>query len=371
LSVCSLLLLFVLARLVYYWLYKTPLEDSVGKDFFSFYSASQMLHAGKAAEIFIPESFKAMLHGYGYDHMWQWLYPPSFLPVIGWLQALPYYPAQVVFVGLQLALYAAACWKYLARDRVEMLVFLGIPCVAMGLVFGQVVVLIGALYILGFRFLEKNPELAGMCWGLAAVKPSLLVFIPVMLLASRNYRALVWMVVTMALMGVFSIWIYGVDIWVNYLTINIPSLKYYLSELRPHHYDMPTVYAMLLMLGVRASYMQVVEVLLLLVGAVWVWCLSRGGREIMLWQAAVVSLLTMLVTPYASYDDFVIAVPFFVAWFIRRFDDMGVGGLAVLLAVYWLDRITLLLNHALVPVMPLLLLGAVGFVYRAERRVMK
>lgn len=353
-----------------YWLnfahisVQTPLEHSFGRDFYPFYIVSNAIASGAAENVFIPEEFEKLIIGF-YDPTWHWLYPPVFLLIISWLALFSYYTALFLSITGQIILFAAACRNYLANNRLQLLAYLGLPCLFTALNWGQFSVIIAALYILGFRYVERKPVLSGFFWGVAAVKPTMIFLIPVMLLAQKKYKALISMCVSFLLMIILSVLAYGIEPWVNYLTVNVKAINYYLSELRIVHFNMPTIYSALLMLGVSSEILKFLQPLIIIVGAIVVFLVSRKQQTIQLWQIIIISILTILSTPYAYNLDFLMVGAFFLAWFIKSYDHADIAAVLALFVACSLESLTMFFNVDLrLPIMPLVLAGLALYIYK-------
>lgn len=356
----------MLYQLGVYAINDIPIEKMQGIDFFVFYKISEFISQGLAAQVTIPDELHKLLQSQGYEGTWHWLYPPTFMFVIGWMYIFPFFVSLSLFIVAQLALFFFACRNYLARDKWELLALMGIPCLSITLGWGQISILIASFIILGFRNLEKNPWLAGVFFGIAAVKPTMLLFLPIMLLVQRKYTTILSTALTVAILFGLSVLVYGTQVWINYFTISIPSLGFYLSELREVHYKMPTIFASLLMMGFDNQVLKIVECIVLLAGVAAVFLFCRKGKS-ELWQITVLGLITMLTLPYAYSYDFLIVIPFFMAWFFRSFEYLNLRLLLIFLCGYLLDVITLAVNHTL-PAMPLILIGLIVFIYHTNRQ---
>lgn len=168
-----------------------PSGKFLGTDFISFWSASHLLWEGRPEAAYdlavlktVPESF---FHVKG--PVYAWMYPPMAFLVIAPLAALPYLPALGAWMGLTFIGYLTAIWRYLP-DRRALLAMLTFPPVFINLGHGQNAFLSTALLGWGLFLLPSRPWLAGALLGLLIYKPHLGLLLPVALLASGNWRAL-------------------------------------------------------------------------------------------------------------------------------------------------------------------------------------
>lgn len=137
----------------------------------------------------------ARLYDFGYitghqtwrfaDHVRPFVYPPSALLLFRPLAALPFWPAYIALTAVSGAFFLWAARKLGADWR---LLVAATPVLLVALA-GQLTFLIGAL-IMTALLLRGRPMLSGVLFGLAgAIKPQLLVLLPMALIVERNWRA--------------------------------------------------------------------------------------------------------------------------------------------------------------------------------------
>ena len=81
-------------------------QHSAYKDFYVFYTASNLLKNSHLPDIFNPELFRHQLELFkGNSNVSYWLYPPNFLPYIAWLSYLSYYQAFISWSFAQIFLF--------------------------------------------------------------------------------------------------------------------------------------------------------------------------------------------------------------------------------------------------------------------------
>jgi hypothetical protein len=142
------------------------------------------------------------------------VYPPSALLVFAPFAVAPIalsYAAWVLATG---AVYVAAARKIGAQWWLLLLT----PPVFFAASVGQTSLLLGGMILLGLHFLEKRPELAGIILGAAtAIKPQIMLLLPVALLLSRNWRALFFWAGSGAVMILASMVLFGAAVWLDWL----------------------------------------------------------------------------------------------------------------------------------------------------------
>jgi len=99
---------------------------------------------------------------------------------------------------------------------------LAVPAVLMGVVGGQTCLIMGALLFAGATF-RNRPALAGALLGVAAcIKPQVVVLLPLVLLAGREWRMIAGAVGAGLLLCVAATLAYGPGVWLDWLG-SLPS----------------------------------------------------------------------------------------------------------------------------------------------------
>jgi hypothetical protein len=94
------------------------------------------------------------------------------------------------------------------------------PGVVWAALSGQCAFVVGGLAMLAIVGLDRRPIAAGVAFGLALMlKPTLLLMVPVALLAGGHWRALFATALTCAAVMAVSILLYGVGPWIDWLTV--------------------------------------------------------------------------------------------------------------------------------------------------------
>lgn len=176
------------------WLSVAPLRAGVpGGDFISFYAASALALAGHAGDAWRPDlhaaAQEAVLGPQGYL---AFLYPPPYLLVCWLLAFLPFGAALVAWTVATLGAALGALALFLRRLAVPSalaLILLALPGTWIDVLAGQNGALTLAILVLGFALLDRRPIWAGLVLGLMVIKPQLAIMLPVVLLASQRWSA--------------------------------------------------------------------------------------------------------------------------------------------------------------------------------------
>ena len=168
----------------------------------------------------------------------------------------------------------------------------------MNLRWGQNGFLSTALLGFGIFFLEGNPVLAGLMFGLLVYKPQMAVFPLIILLLSKKWRVLKWTVVFAALSVVVSGVLFGFDLWVRFFQSFFSSTAGLLCDngmsLAPIQ---PSFYSALRLAGLNDNVSYLLQAMLGILAAFAVWRVWKKTDRMALRGSALV-LGIFLFNPY-------------------------------------------------------------------------
>lgn len=130
-------------------------------------------------------------------------YPPSALLILKPFGQLPIWTA----LALWTALSAAAMFLVARQAAIALLM----PACVLSLVHGQTGILVGAL---GWAGVGRFPLLLGLA---AAIKPHLLIALPIAYASTRDRNALAWTIAGGLLLVLASVAVWGVDPWLRWV----------------------------------------------------------------------------------------------------------------------------------------------------------
>jgi alpha-1,2-mannosyltransferase len=308
------------------WQTTSPGFPNIAGDFVSFWTAGHLALEGRAADAYreVPHyAAQLALHGDPRRAYVAFFYPPFFLlPCVG-LALLSYFPALCVWLGTTCACYAAALRgllpKTLRQGAHVWVLFLGYPAVMVNAGFGQNGYLSAALFGGAAVWLDRRPELAGLCLGALAYKPQLGIVVPLALAAAGRWRCFAAACATVLVLAALATLAFGPDIWPPFFAdvavakhkwMEAPDISYLrfwitvYGALRLHGASLPLAYAAQAAVTLAAVSMLVSVLLKRPQGA-------RSGRA----EVAALAACVPFCSPFMlEYDLVILAVP--MAWLL-------------------------------------------------------
>jgi hypothetical protein len=195
----------------------------LGNDFLSFWTAGGMLQVQE--NVYDPAAHQTAQQAYFVQEgaYTAFFYPPPFLLLCYPLGFLPYFPALAIWLLATGAAYFATLRLWLRRagiQRSALLILAAFPPVLITVTHGQTSFLVAALLGMGVLLTRDRPLLAGVCFGLATIKPHLGILVPLVLLLTGEWRVIAAAVVTAVLLGLASTAAFGPAIWPDWMAIS-------------------------------------------------------------------------------------------------------------------------------------------------------
>jgi len=291
----------------------------LGTDFANVYAAGTLARAGSPQDAFAPQShYAAQKAVFGRDDVpfYGWHYPPMFLLVAAALAALPYGWALAVWLAVTLALYLRTLTPLVSGyGGVGWLLALAFPAVFINMGHGHNGFLTTALLGGGLLALRKHPVAAGFLFGLLSFKPQFGVLIPLVLIATSNWRAFFAASATALVFAGISWAAFGTESWAAFFDYAGFTRQYVLESGATGWQKFQTLFAALRNWGAPVWLAYVGQATLGLAVAAVVVRIWRGavGFE---FKAAALVAGTLLATPYVmDYDLVMLALP--IAWVAR------------------------------------------------------
>jgi len=278
----------------------------LGTDFSNVWTAGSMAREGAAASAWDWPSHLAVqqqVHGRSDIPFYGWHYPPPFLLLAAALAFLPYKISLIAWQATTLATAASILWRILPSRR-ALLLGLTAPVVFVCLGHGHNGFLTASLLGGGLLLLERRPILAGLLLGCLVYKPQFALFIPPLLLACRNWRAIAGAAASTGCLIALTFAFWGWPVWQAFLD-SLPLTRTVIIEQGATGWEkIQSPFAMIRMWhgSVAAAYavqagFAFASVLLTL--------LASRGRDPSARNAAATAT-AMLSTPYVLDYDFVV-----------------------------------------------------------------
>ncbi|MFC3070817.1 glycosyltransferase family 87 protein [Phenylobacterium soli] len=236
-------------------------------------------------------------------------YPPSALLLLTPFALAPWNLSYIVWT---LATGAFFVWAGVKAGAPKW--FPLIPWVAFAAFCGQATFLLGGLVMAGLA-LTSSPIIAGVLFGCAAaMKPQLLMLLPLALIAERRWTTIVATGVTGLVLCAVSAAVFGLQPWFEWLGA-LSRFEYLVSHARLLVANAITPYAALTYWRQEGSW-----ALLLAPGAaLWVWLTFRRGADL---SDKIIALFggAFLISPYAMNYELALFAPATAAYLARTRD---------------------------------------------------
>jgi len=289
----------------------------LGTDFLSFWAASDIAQSGRPADVYDP-----MVHGQREQELFPddgkqgyaaFFYPPTYLLLCLPLALLPYFWSLAAWIGVTFLAYWRSVRALLPGPGMALPIF-AYPAVLLVAGNGQNALLTTALFAAAAHWLDAQPLLAGLCLGALCIKPHLCILVPVTLLASRHWRAVLGAAIGVAGLVLASLLLLGADTWRGFLHI-APLARQTLEQGLVEPGKMPSVFAAFRVLTAPLPVAYAAQIAAgVAAAAVLIWL--RHARDAAGQVAALVAA-TLLATPFLlDYDLTLAAVP--LAWVFAR-----------------------------------------------------
>lgn len=289
----------------------------IGTDFLSFWTSGKMLVAGAlpydaAAHVAEQRRFFAQ------DGYVAFFYPPPFLLACFPLGLLPYFPALTAWLAVTGAAFLAAVrvWqRAFLPARPLWLLAAAFPPFWVTITHGQTSFLAAALVGAGALLVGRRPWLAGCLIGLAIFKPQYGLLIPVVLLASGQWRTILGAAASVLALALASTVAFGPQAWLDWYGVTAQASNT-ITNNAVGYGKMVSVTAAAMLLGAPAA---VASALQLLVSLAVAGALAVAGwrRDYSPALAAAMLAGTPLVTPFVlDYDLTLMAFP--LLWLASR-----------------------------------------------------
>ncbi|HEY2523616.1 MAG TPA: glycosyltransferase family 87 protein [Candidatus Binataceae bacterium] len=283
-----------------------------------------------------------------------WVYPPTMFLLVAPLVRLPYAVAFFAWISATLCFFVAALYAIVPCSLSVVLALLPLPAVK-NVFDGQTAFLISGLLGLSMVLSERRPYLSGVCLGILTYKPQYVVFFPVALVITGQWRVIAGAIAGASLFAGAAALVFGSDVWLEFFRFMLSRP----ATVMPHNLVAlnQTVFGLMREAGSGTTGAWIVHLtVLVLVIAVACQIWLRPVPHAL--KAAAFSIGALMMTPYMlGYDLTALAVP--AAFLVKDALDRGFapGERFVLTGCFFASF--LFFNFVVGPVILLVLLGLV------------
>jgi alpha-1,2-mannosyltransferase len=211
-----------------------------GGDFIGFWNAAHRVRHGDIAAIYDPDKWHNILSNTTGSTSLSWfVYPPFTLfglwplgdatygeAVLAWsLVPLAFYFALIVLLakrsGLGVDANPADENRWSRGQACAVLIAFSLPFLSANLFSGQTGTIVAVFFLGAAYFWPTRPVLAGICFGLLAIKPQMGLLVPFALLASGQWRIIAAAATTVLSLIVLSVIWLGPAIWTDYFRMSL------------------------------------------------------------------------------------------------------------------------------------------------------
>ncbi|HZF44543.1 MAG TPA: glycosyltransferase family 87 protein [Sphingomonadaceae bacterium] len=203
----------------------------VGRDFLNFWMYGRAALGADPARFYDLLTYWSAVEsvvGAGYPRQ-QWSYPPSAMLLAAPFGALPYFVALSIWTGIGLVLFVAALRLWIGHTRHVFILVLA-PAAVFGLMSGQFAFVATAAILTVLRWRQSRPVFAGIILGTLTIKPQLVIFFPVLLLATGNWRMIAAAFATAAVLAGATALVWGIEVWVAYVRTGLGNQSLVLTD---------------------------------------------------------------------------------------------------------------------------------------------
>ena len=289
----------------------------IGRDFVNVWAAGKLVWAHNFQLIYDIDGYRDFLDKLmNIRDIYAYSYPPATLFLAALFGALPYSAALAVWTLAGSGLFYLAARRYFVDADLPPILALANPAGFVSIWAGHYGLLVGALGLAGWRWLDDRPRLAGLMFGLMTIKPHLGLLVALVLVLQRRWLAILFAALTFMAMFIVSGIVFGFNLWITYLghTLSFHA-ELLMRGVASFHSMMPTVTAAMMRLHAPVVLVNVMQVTSAVFAAsVIVMACRRNLATIDTGLMAATAIF--LVLPYAfNYDMTVVSagVVFFAA----------------------------------------------------------
>jgi hypothetical protein len=266
-------------------------------------------------------------------------YPPTLLLFTYPLGSMQYSIAFGAWIVATLLLYLAAVYAIILRPAAVIRSLTPVP-VLFNFLLGHTGFLTAGLIGLALAFVERQPWLSGIFLGLLTYKPQFGILFPFVLLASRNWRALLSATATSVMFAATAAIAFGYQVWPSFIGALVERASS-LNQDQGLNVPLASVFGFLRSAGVSTHISWIVQLAITAIVAVTVCALWARPISHSL-KAAALCVGSLIASPHAiSYDFCILSIA--VAFLVK--DGMSRGflpGERVVMLICWAGLILMM-----------------------------
>jgi arabinofuranan 3-O-arabinosyltransferase len=200
------------------------LTDKAGNfiftDFLSFWLGGQFALQRNAAGAYNYSTFSAaqalVIKSAPPVAYYRMVYPPTVLLLFAPIARIPYVPAFFAWIAATLCLYAVALYAILPSLLTIVLALAPLP-IAKSVYGGDTTFLMAGLLGLSLAFISRRPYLSGVCLGILTYKPQFVLFFPLALVITGQWRVITGAAASASLFAGAAALAFGSNAWLLFL----------------------------------------------------------------------------------------------------------------------------------------------------------
>ena len=289
----------------------------IGIDYADYYATGRMVIDGNIGQIYNMEAHHAVLESlFGkIPYLLEWIYPPTFLLPIVPLSYLPFHVSLAVWLALSFIPAALAVYFLTGKNKYAPICLLAFPGTFLNIRWGQNGFLTAALFGFGVYFVESNPMLAGVMFGLLTFKPQMAIFPFIILFFTKKWKAFGWSAFFAAAFAVLTGLLFGFQTWIDFFSTSLYNAQQLSASWEATNWGIPTLSTALRVMGLNGWGLTLA---LTAVAAFAIYCCVRVWKQTQSYSLRLMALVLCLFLsfPYVSLYDFaILGVPFTLLFF--------------------------------------------------------
>jgi hypothetical protein len=332
-----------------YDIFRPDIGTPPGRDFSNLYTAGKLVLEGEAWRAFDVDIFRLSLREYvGTLTQQNYSYPPHALFIAAPFALFPYGVSFFLWSAVSLVLFAWAARPFVPFPAILAALT---PPAALNVWNGHYGLILGALWLLYFRFLGSRPAAAGWTAAALSFKPHMGLFIALTALTSR--RTFIVAVTGVLALVLLSAWTFGIACWIGFVDTTIATQAVILTREANNFYFrlMPAAYTAF---G-RGSAALAVHLIFALAA---IMLLIRYRRI----DPFSLATATFIIVPYVFIYDMTVACLGFALLIWRDWKGLGLAERVILTLAFLSPDINILFS----PIVPPILLAALWVQLRRE-----